>query len=102
MYMSYYENQSEGHYKFYRIDPTIHVRMVDLKICYCIDKWHGRIGTEGKWMPYKFESIEQTKLGVESLHEDRLKYGYVELKECQTWEQLMGINPKSVQMGLGI
>ncbi len=95
----YYENRKSGHHKFYKtVGPAR--RKVNEKFVYVIDTWRGSIGTKGKWLVYDYPDKKTAMLGVEGIHQKRLSHGYIELRDGESWGQVMGVDEEMGQMCL--
>ena len=82
--MPYYENRSDKHRKFYRMDLTT----IDLNgyRYFLVKTLRGRIGQQGKSVLYGYAEQEQAVKKMEQLRKLRIRHGYV--KKVPRFEQL--------------
>lgn len=83
----YYENQQDGHYKFYEVEGPL-PRLSKEKLLYVIDTWRGTIGAQGTWIVYAYPTKVAAHAGLQAIHEERLRHGYQALKDGQTWQEV--------------
>lgn len=93
----HYENRKAGHNKFYDFEGPL-PRISRGERLFVIDTWHGKIGTEGQWIVYPYPSKEAALSGLQAIHEERIKHGYIELGKGETWEQKMKLEPDQLKL----